>query len=50
MDLLHTLDSKGQRLTETSFWNRDDAGNLVRTFAGAEVVHSKYSTYAMVFQ
>ncbi|KAE8351714.1 FAD binding domain-containing protein [Aspergillus coremiiformis] len=39
MDLLHTLDGKGHRLTETSFWNRDNQGNLVRSFVGAEVVH-----------
>ncbi|KAL4892314.1 FAD binding domain-containing protein [Aspergillus ambiguus] len=39
MDLLHTLDGKGHRLTETSFWNRANVGNLVRTYVGSEVVH-----------
>lgn len=26
---------------ETSFWNRNDAGKLVRAFSRSEVVHSK---------
>ncbi|KZF18993.1 hypothetical protein L228DRAFT_257285 [Xylona heveae TC161] len=39
LDLLHSLDGKGHRLTETSFWNHDEAGNLVRAFVGAEVIH-----------
>lgn len=39
MNLLHDLDGKGHRLTETSFWMRNDIGVLSRSFTGAEVVH-----------
>ena len=41
MNLLHKLDEKGHRLTETSFWMRDGNGALSRSFTGAEVVHRK---------
>ncbi|KXG47494.1 Monooxygenase, FAD-binding [Penicillium griseofulvum] len=40
MNILHDLDKKGHRLTETSFWVRDGAGTLVRNFTGVEVVHA----------
>ncbi|KAJ5624996.1 hypothetical protein N7510_001305 [Penicillium lagena] len=40
MNLLHELDGKGHRLTETSFWMRDSVGLLDKTFTGAEVVHA----------
>ncbi|ETS84835.1 hypothetical protein PFICI_02860 [Pestalotiopsis fici W106-1] len=39
MDLLHDLDGKGHRLTETSFWMRNGTGVLSRSFTGAEVIH-----------
>ncbi|TQV90676.1 hypothetical protein V2A60_006888 [Cordyceps javanica] len=40
INILGSLDAQGHRLTETSFWHRDDAGNLRRTFTGPEVVHA----------
>ncbi|CAK38201.1 hypothetical protein CBS115989_3659 [Aspergillus niger] len=40
MNLLHDLDKRGHRLTETSFWMRDSTGALISNFTGAEVVHA----------
>ncbi|GKZ27206.1 hypothetical protein AbraIFM66951_005111 [Aspergillus brasiliensis] len=40
MNLLHDLDKRGHRLTETSFWVRDSTGALASNFTGAEVVHA----------
>ena len=41
MNLLHDLDKRGHRLTETSFWMRDSTGALISNFTGAEVVHGE---------
>lgn len=47
MDLLHDLDKRGHRHTNTAFWETDDKGDLDRKSRSREVVHP--TPYPYVF-